>query len=612
MPTLTVTVVTLDEEEALPRLLASVRGVADEIVVVDSGSRDRTVALARAAGARVLANPWPGVREQKALALAHATGDWVLNLDADEWLDPALAAAIRSELDRPGGPRHAAYRVHFRHRAFGRLVRFGAMGWDRRVRLFRRAGARYGGSSVHPRVLHEGRAPTLPGRCEHAGFRDEADAAAKLARYAEEVARERFRAGRRGRPWDALRGPAGFLRRYVLRLGFLDGAAGLALARLYARYDADKARALRRLAREVGGAPGRGPLAEALRGLARRALAAGAAAPWPRLARPLPRPAAVRKVLVVRVDERLGNQLLGTPLLRALARGLPRARVDLLAPPRAGAAVPARLARLVPFERRLALRRPWRLAALVAALRRERYDLVVDAGSWADPSLTGALLARAASAGAPVVGHARAPAARLLSHPVAREPANEGEVAARLELLRPLGLGPDGLAPECDLGLDPALAARLLAAAGARAPYAVLSPGARRADRRWDAAALATVAEGLAGRGLGVVVCWGPGEEPLARAVAARTPAARPAPPTSLEELAALLRGARLCVACDSGPMHLAVAVGAPTVGVFPAGGARRFGHALPGFAAVEPAPEGGADAVLAACARLLGARTAG
>ncbi len=262
MPRLTVTVITQDEEDNLPTLLGRVRPIADEIVVVDSGSRDRTVSIARAAGARVIENPWPGFREQKAHALGHATGEWVLNLDADEFLTPELAAAIRRELDRPGGPRHAGYRIHFRHTCFGRRVRFGQMWRDKRVRLFRREGASYGGSRIHPRTQVAGSIGDLPGRCDHDGYRTLEEARTKLERDAAQVARERFEAGGRARPWQLLRWPAGFLKRYVLRLGFLDGAAGLRLALLYARYDLDKALELRALGRRsAGGLKNRGSTA---------------------------------------------------------------------------------------------------------------------------------------------------------------------------------------------------------------------------------------------------------------------------------------------------------------------------------------------------------------
>ncbi len=606
MARLTVTVVTLDEEEALPRLLDSVRGIADEILVVDSGSTDRTVELARAAGARVVTNPWPGFREQKAFALSLATGDYVLNLDADERPDPTLASALRAELDRPGGPRCAAYRIHFRHLFAGRPVRFGQMWRDRRVRVFRREGARYAGSSVHPTVKVQGPRGDLPGRCDHVGYRDLPDAERKLARYAEQVARERYRAGARWRPWDPLRWPLAFLRRYVLWLGFLDGAAGLALARLYARYDADKALWLRRLQAEIGGARGRSALASRLRELGRRAVVALAATLLPRPRRALPPYPGIRKVLVVRSDERVGNQILTTPLLRALKLGLPHAEVHLLAAARPSSAVACRhVDRVIPFEKRLAFRKPWRLAALILALRRERYGLVVEAGHWSAFSLTASLLARIVGHAAAIVGHARGESPRFLSHPVVHDPANVNEAQAKLELLRPLGLLPQGLAPETELGRDPAPARDLLARAGVRVPYAVLNPGARMADRRWPASAHARVARGLADRGLGVMVVWGPGEEPIARAVADASGTAL-APPTDLAQLAALLRGARLCVSNNSGPMHLAVAVGAPTVGVFLSGDAARWRHTVPFFAAAEPCGENDTGAVLSACERLL------
>ncbi|WP_176062290.1 glycosyltransferase family 9 protein [Anaeromyxobacter diazotrophicus] len=609
MARLTVTVITQDEEANLPRLLESVRGVADEVVVVDSGSKDRTVELARAAGARVFSNPWPGFREQKAFALAQASGDYVLNLDADEWLAPDLARALRAELDRPEGPRAGAFRIHFRHRFAGEPIRFGQMWRDRRVRLVRREGAAWTGSAVHPKLRVPGPVADLPGRCEHLGYRDRAEAERKLTRYAEQVARERFREGRRARPWDRLRWPLAFLRRYVLWLGFLDGAAGFTLARLYARYDADKARWLRRLEREVGGARGRGALASGVRELGRRAALGLASMLLPRSRRPLPPAPALRKLLVIRTDERVGNQLLTTPLLRALKEGLPQAELHLLAAARQAGVIESRhVDRLIPFEKRLAFRRPWRLLALLRALRRERYDLVVEAGHWSGFSLTASLLARVAAGSAPVVGHLRGESGRFLSHPVPHDPANENEVRAKLELLRPLGLLPRGLAPETELGREPELARALLAQAGVAGPFAVLNPGARMADRRWPPAAHAAVARGLAERGLAVLVVWGPGEEPIARAVA-EGGGARLAPATGLRELAALLREARLCVSNNSGPMHLAVAVGTPAVvGVFLSGDARRWRHELPGFEAAEPRGEDDARAVLDACDLLLGA----
>lgn len=379
------------------------------------------------------------------------------------------------------------------------------------------------------------------------------------------------------------------------QLAARDGARGVGAA------------ARQRPDRDIGGAGGRGKLVSRVRAVGRRLVVALATAIWPKPQRPLPAAPEIRKVLVVRPDERVGDQLLTTPLLRALHAGLPHAEIHLLAAARQAPVVVSRhVRRVIPFEKRLTFRRPWRLVALLRALRREDYDVVVEAAHWSAFSLTACLLARIiAGARAAVVGHARGDSARFLSHPVEHDPANQNDVRAKLELLRPLGLLPQGLAPETELGDDPALAEPALAAAAVSRPYAVLNPGGRKADRRWPPAAYAAVAAGLHGRGLGVLVVWGPGEQAIAAAVTNGSDARLP-PPTGLAELAALLRGARLCVSNDSGPMHLAIAVGTPTVGVFVSGDARRWGHELPIFEAAEPGGDGDVQAVLAACDRLL------
>ena len=601
MASLTVTVVTLDDEELLPRLFASLTGLADQIVVVDLGSTDRTLELARTAGAELTSWSGAGSPSPEALALSRATGDYVLHLQAGDVLDPSLAAAVRSELARPEGPRHPAYRLRGRLHALGHTIRFGQP-WREAARLSRREGNR-SDSSLTGR---EGGMGRLPGRYDRTGFRDGAEARRKLSLRAEQQARARYREGRRWHSWYTLRGPVAFLRRAVLWLGLLDGPSGLRWAYLHANAEAEEARWLRRLDREIGGAARRSAWASQLRALGRWMTVALASKLWPPPRRAMPAPGDIRKVLVIRPDERVGNQLLTTPLLRALKLGLPRAEVHLLAAARRSAVVGGLFVdRLVPFEKRLAFRAPARFLGELRALRRERYDVVIEAAHWSAFSLTASLLARIAAGRGAVVGHLRGDSQRFLSHPVRHDPAHTNDVRAKLELLGPLALPCRGLAPETDLGADSALAEQVLAAAGVRRPYAVLNPGARMADRRWPPSAHAEVARGLIARGLGVLVVWGPGEEHLARKVAEGS-GARLAPPTSLDELAALFRGARLCVSNNSGPMHLAVAVGTPTVGVFAAGDAARWGHELPFFQAAEPQSDADAAAVLSACDRLL------
>lgn len=250
MQPVSIVVIARNEERNLPRLLESVQGFADEVLVVDSGSTDGTVEVARALGARVLHRAWTGYGPQRRFAVAHASHDWILSLDADERATPPLLEAIRAELSRPAAELAAGYRIRFRHTALGRRVRFGAMWRDRRVRLFDRRRGGYDAAPVHERVAVDGPVGTLPGFCDHEGLLGAAQAREKLTRYARLKAEERFARGVRFRPWQLLRWPAGFLKRYLLRLGFLDGAAGLSLALIYAGYDLEKATWLRRLERD--------------------------------------------------------------------------------------------------------------------------------------------------------------------------------------------------------------------------------------------------------------------------------------------------------------------------------------------------------------------------
>src|SRR5947199_407597 len=123
VPKLSLIVITKNEERSIARCLRSV-ALADDLVVVDNGSTDRTVEIARAMGARVvLTTDWPGYGPQKSRALDLARGEWVLSLDADEWIDPGFEDRIRSAIDAPDAP--AAYQTLRRSRFCGKVVRFG-------------------------------------------------------------------------------------------------------------------------------------------------------------------------------------------------------------------------------------------------------------------------------------------------------------------------------------------------------------------------------------------------------------------------------------------------------------------------------------------------------
>ena len=234
LPRLSVVVVTKNEEDRLRACLESVAW-ADEIVVVDAESDDKTVGVAREFTDHVVVRPWPGYAAQKNAALDLATGRWALSLDADEIVSSELAADIGSVLAADGPA--DGYAVPRRNIFWGRWVRHGGLYPDWQVRLFRRTRGRFGARAVHESVTVDGRVERLSGHLEHRSYRDVSDFLARADRYATLAADEAVRAGRRARVADLAVRPLGrFLGMYVARGGFLDGWRGFLLASLYAYY----------------------------------------------------------------------------------------------------------------------------------------------------------------------------------------------------------------------------------------------------------------------------------------------------------------------------------------------------------------------------------------
>jgi glycosyltransferase involved in cell wall biosynthesis len=226
---LSVIVITKNEAERLPRCLESVRTIADEIVVVDSGSADATPDIARQYGARFTVTPdWPGFGPQKNRALAHATGDWVLSLDADEWLTPELAAEIRQVLQAPQSDVYALPRLS----SFcGRPMRHSGWWPDHVTRLFKRGAARFSDDLVHERLMFSGTHAVLQEPIMHETYRTLDEMLVKLNRYSTDGAQNHIHQGKRGGLGRAIgRGLWAFVRTYVIRAGFLDGREGFLLA----------------------------------------------------------------------------------------------------------------------------------------------------------------------------------------------------------------------------------------------------------------------------------------------------------------------------------------------------------------------------------------------
>ena len=319
----------------------------------------------------------------------------------------------------------------------------------------------------------------------------------------------------------------------------------------------------------------------------------------------LPRRDQLRRVLVVRTDDRLGNALLTVPLALALREALPAARIDLLlARRRAAVAEGLPRVRVVPFEKTDAFRHPLRFLRFLRELRRTGYDAVIDAAHWHAFSLTSALLSRWAARRF-LVGAERG-AKDFYSRAIPPPPPLAPEIEAKLLLLTGLDLpAPARSVLQTPLGLDRMEWAATIAP-GAR--YVALNPGARKPDHRWPLERFAALARALGEQGVPSLVTWGPGEERLARALVEQSAgASKLAPPSDVAELAALFRRASLVIANDTGPMHLAAACGTPMVALIHAPEGMRWTHPGPRFVALV-AP--GVQEVVAAARRLLDTAT--
>jgi glycosyltransferase involved in cell wall biosynthesis len=234
MGRLSVAIIVWNEEERLRACLESVAW-ADEIVVVDAESTDKTVPLAREFTDKVYVRPWPGFPIQKNFALDQATGDWILSVDADERVTPELREKIGA-IVKDDGPADG-YSIPRRNIFWGAWVRHGGLYPDYQLRLFRRGSGRFVEDAVHESARVVGRVETLAEPLLHHSYRDLEDFVRRSNRYSTLSARDWVRRGRPVRVRHLVTRPLGrFFSMYVVQRGFLDGWRGFVLAVLYAEY----------------------------------------------------------------------------------------------------------------------------------------------------------------------------------------------------------------------------------------------------------------------------------------------------------------------------------------------------------------------------------------
>lgn len=232
---ITATVITLNEEHNIAEALESLSW-ADEIIVVDSESTDRTVELARRFTDRIFIRPWPGYSAQKNFAADEAANDWIFSLDADERVSPALADQIKKL--KLGFTGSAAFEMPRLTSYLGRWIKHSGWHPDYKLRLYDRKRASWQGDYVHESLEVQGQVERINGNILHYTVRDASEHHLRMDRYTTLAAMQMASQGKRVSVASLLLSPAVvFLRSYIFKLGLLDGIPGLAIARFAAHYE---------------------------------------------------------------------------------------------------------------------------------------------------------------------------------------------------------------------------------------------------------------------------------------------------------------------------------------------------------------------------------------
>ncbi len=225
-------VITFNEEKNIEAALKSVAPIASETIVVDSGSRDDTLKIAKRYTPRVFERKWTNFADQKNYANSLATRPWIFSLDADERVSPELRDEILGLKDLD--PSVSGFLIPRRVFYLGRWIRHSSWYPDHKLRLFRRSGARWVGEYVHEKLAIDGRLKKLKGPIYHFTYRDIADHLDRINRFSELGAQRLYAARKRCRWYHLMVFPfSRFLKSYLWKLGFLDGFPGVVISVLH-------------------------------------------------------------------------------------------------------------------------------------------------------------------------------------------------------------------------------------------------------------------------------------------------------------------------------------------------------------------------------------------
>ncbi|MDF2529340.1 MAG: glycosyl transferase family 2 [Gammaproteobacteria bacterium] len=224
---LSVALISFNEEANIGRTLESIKDIADEIIVVDSYSTDKTREIAESYGAKVVTHTWAGFTEQKNVLFSHCSKDFILNLDCDEVVTPELAQEIKSMLQQP---KFAGYRIPMRTFYMGKLLKYAWFAEKFRL-VSRAANPRWHGGEIHEKLHVDGEIGRLKHGLVHYSYQDIQDHFTRTVKYARLGAMKKFKSGKKFHYYSLLLNPSfAFIKSYFLQRGLLDGLPGFVVA----------------------------------------------------------------------------------------------------------------------------------------------------------------------------------------------------------------------------------------------------------------------------------------------------------------------------------------------------------------------------------------------
>ncbi|MGL5054125.1 MAG: glycosyltransferase family 2 protein [Fusobacteriaceae bacterium] len=234
---LAVAIMTCNEEKNLKRTLSSIHKLANEIIIIDSGSTDNTESIAKEFGAKFYTEKWKGYGKQRNSVIAKCTQEWILNIDADEEVSPELFDNIKKIVEEPTPDTEKVYEINRVSFCFGKKLKHGGWGTSYAIRLFTKDGGHFNDNTVHEEFVTSISIQKLKGDLYHHSYLTLEDYFSKFNRYTTEGALDYYRKGKKSSIFQIVFNPLyKFIKMYIIRLGFLDGIEGFVISVTSALY----------------------------------------------------------------------------------------------------------------------------------------------------------------------------------------------------------------------------------------------------------------------------------------------------------------------------------------------------------------------------------------